>query len=119
MPIILPHHRHSQKQKKTPPPFEISPKLLMFKRFQKGIHCTRQQATKEATEAWLSMVWRSIWKVGACHPTQISRLAGSCPFPSRGNPGSGGWYQQVLAGLLRFTLWLPSYFPAVTLIGIR
>ena len=99
----------------TPPP----PKLLLFKCFQEDIRCTRQPAAKEATEAWPNMVWRSIWKVGACHPTQISQFAESSSFPSRCNPGPGDQDQHVPVGLLQFTLWLFPYFPAVTLIDIR
>lgn len=58
------------KNKSNTPPFLIPPKLLMLKCFQEGIHCTRQPATKEATEAWPNMVWRSIRKLEVCHPTQ-------------------------------------------------
>lgn len=109
------------RKKSDIPPFQIppAPKCLMFKCFQEGIPCTRQPATKEATEAWPNMVWRSIWKLGACHPTQISQFAEPSPFPSRCNPGPGDQDQHVPVGLLQFTLWLSPYFPTATLIDIR
>lgn len=69
------------RNKSNTPPFLIHPKLLMLKCFQEGIHCTRQPATKEATEAWPNMVWRSIRKLEVCHPIQISQFAKSSPRP--------------------------------------
>lgn len=80
MHIILPTTTRARNKSDTPslPPRSPS-KLLIFKCFQKGIHCTRQPATKEAIEAWLNMVWRSIWILGACHLTRSLSLQNPVP----------------------------------------
>lgn len=97
------------RKKSDTPPFQIPPKLLLLKCFQEGIHCTRQPATKEATEAWPNTVWKSIWKLGLVIWPGCLNLQNPL-FLSRCNPGPGDWNQHVPVWLLQFTFRL-SVFP--------